>query len=1216
MADGSLGDALFVDIYSRVAKEILTKAEAALQKFYLEAAEAAKKTIVEKLGQAKDGDKFGDDLTVTRSTAADITLVFRKTIDSVFGGPPAFVRADVLLGRVVTFKGDMPVFDVKGVKAFMTDISMKSEGVYYLTLGLGYDDREPAYKVARGVLKLPRAGLNFDVFLGGISRDGIVVSIGVSQDPPKGDAVDPQKWLPISIPLGTTGLALVGLSGTFAKNFVPWISPPNPNPSRPTTQEYASWSRSMRKKLDAWVPVSSPIVMPAESRQKSSLGLGVGCDIVHMADQGRLVRFRDVGLYFLTPGNILFLQGDAVIFDADKAAFNGLAMLDIDRQAFLWNLSGGVSLPQDWEIIKLSGGVEAYFSLSDPSACYYNLGTDAAPIKGTLFRDLLEGSAFLMIDTRRVAAGGRVWLKRGFSWLGVSLNVVLGVGVSALVGWNPIQIFSTAFISAGINACIWKCVGISVDLGVTLSAPRPLNIIVTIEIVIPLPWPFDDVKIRPQVFALESPDPPQLESILRLKGQPILPEEKADNKELAWPELGAAHELSGRQWELATASSPPIWPDAVLSIPMSRRPLDTTGKVVAPDQIPVTLEQGYEVSHRLTNLQILEVLKNGQTRDVKDIRGVWAAGVGASGTPRLILPASNPFRWLSPHDQADSSSKDTADFAFEQDFGSGPDETGFDVERRFGLLGVRSEKAAVLRSYAGELGLTRVLHGRRLEVNFYDQHGQPQPVHEAMLVLVGEPNTVRTRVLGGLVATPPVKTSAVSVSTRTTLSAIRVNRPNGQSFVSMVLEDNNESNLRNSLLRVRVLIRRGSSTNNTGKVILQPGRYRLVVDVESTASRGGVVQKTRTPPTHFEREFDVAFPEQLRPYLRTTTIGDSRIFFPLRETWNPTAHGLGFPAYQGYLGVARFAVSYISKIFPSLELARSDLPTVVQIKPSPRADGQSELSQRDRDFISRTGGKVEPDEEIVMPSPMRDGRHHIELRFANPLTPALPPKKLDEWSFIGSRYKGFAEHIAFDSVRRGYGRNGIVTGSTIVVSSPLPAAQAKSIPSVRPAWLLPVELSKLLVPIDQASPLRFLRFANRSNCRFSEGQRSDLVTIPIVPDQTVLDALLDDFGRPYGLFLRTPEPLDWRRVKCTASFPAQADVYVSDVALLPSPDATSAFLIATSKEGGFRLPKGSLRLSFVFAQNIPGLPTLRRTGTSEDETVVIDFYQPFGSAWT
>jgi hypothetical protein len=177
-------------------------------------------------------------------------------------------------------------------------------------------------------------------------------------------------------------------------------------------------------------------------------------------------------------------------------------------------------------------------------------------------------------------------------------------------------------------------------------------------------------------------------------------------------------------------------------------------------------------------------------------------------------------------------------------------------------------------------------------------------------------------------------------------------------------------------------------------------------------------------------------------------------------------------------------------------------------------------------------------------------------------------------------------------------------------------------------WLLPPTLARHLGGLDGSAGLRFGRFAADCGVRFAPG--GDVlrgIGDPVL--ETTIEAVTDAQGRPYALWVRTPEPVDWRRVtvalsvrhveppdECPTRY-AHRQPLALGITVLPSPDGTSGFLVATFTGRAIVLPRGEYTLTLRFDPAQAGLPPLRpslQLGTGS-ELVTLRFVQPLGKTW-
>ena len=179
------------------------------------------------------------------------------------------------------------------------------------------------------------------------------------------------------------------------------------------------------------------------------------------------------------------------------------------------------------------------------------------------------------------------------------------------------------------------------------------------------------------------------------------------------------------------------------------------------------------------------------------------------------------------------------------------------------------------------------------------------------------------------------------------------------------------------------------------------------------------------------------------------------------------------------------------------------------------------------------------------------------------------------------------------------------------------------------SWRLHSTMTNWLHALDGVSGDRFSRFADATGARFNAGAGDALDGINDTVDQTTVEAVVDAQGRPLALWLRTPEPVDWRRVSaelrirhveqsgdCPTSYEERNPLDL-DIEILPSPDASSAFLVGSLAGHRTRLPRGEYTLTLTFDTQLASLPHLRPTvavGTVPEQ-VTMKFIQPSGQPW-
>lgn len=483
------------------------------------------------------------------------------------------------------------------------------------------------------------------------------------------------------------------------------------------------------------------------------------------------------------------------------------------------------------------------------------------------------------------------------------------------------------------------------------------------------------------------------------------------------------------------------------------------------------------------------------------------------------------------------------------------------------------------------------------------------------------------------------------------------------------------------ILAVRYREARAKTCNWQEKVVLTPGTYKLKVGGESTATYPDLdedLPDSDTVTWSDEQTIQINYPETLRPYIDTSTIVDSRIFdvdSPPREpTWNPTMHGFGFPIYQKYRGTVRFRVPYMSQIFSSIHfrLQYETSQTVEQdLLPVANAAGEYYQLDQSQAWIRQHCGEWAPDEEMTLTSPfLKAGPAGVRLYFNHPNGSQV---KLDEWACYISQFDCFADHLAWPEhcVTVFYSAGGrfelpdcnlpgiakavinrrSLRGKRVDVM--VLRSDVKRLASLRglehpwagvlveinetypeelnepPAnWLLTSSLTQWLAALDAITATRFARFAAETGVRFNDHAGEVLDGINDTVEETTIEAVVDSGNRPYALWLRTPEPVDWRRVSvslrikhvegsdCPTAY-AKRNPLDLQIEILPSPDGSSAFLIGSFAGQRTRLPRGVYTLTLQFNTSVANLPTLKPTPAVgwPVEQVVYTFVQPSGENW-
>jgi hypothetical protein len=727
-------------------------------------------------------------------------------------------------------------------------------------------------------------------------------------------------------------------------------------------------------------------------------------------------------------------------------------------------------------------------------------------------------------------------------------------------------------------------------------------------------------------------------------------------------ELGGLHPITGRQWQLNDERSNALWPDACLVVPFGMQVADATTKVVNP--VPgTTVQGGWTVQGTLETLELTDLVKNVK---VAGVTAVWAAGPGGD-TPALHVLGDNPFAWLTPHLDAAATATTTTYPLRDQWFGSGPAQL-FASPIRFGELVIDPQVGSFGRLLTAPLTwlTTRMVQSPGATLSFSYPSGLPFDVDVLWLgVLTGN----REEVHGPGWDVDEV----ITLPAGWMFALLRIDVGGGIDAVKIPYGG--------SILWVRYQ-RSPRKTTTPERITLQPGHYELLLSGKTTGKAPPGFADAADVPWDSTQRFWVDHPPSLRPYVSASTIGDDRLFGP-KPGFDPTLPGVGFPIHRDYLPVVRFCVPYLKAMFPKLRL-RIDYPdsadVVEDVAVVPNTAGTTTLPPAAVDWKTAHGGSIAPDDEVTMGSMLTPGAG--ALRIAH--VPAAGEEfQLDSWSVQVSRFPNAATHLAWAGtcLTRYYRPDGphnappcptltepgwshfpwsLLVGARRAddlhefeleaLSEPLKALRIEEplagkllqpfhwpfdeMPDEYDAppddWPLPLALASLAGPLDTNAAQRFLLFLRRTGVHLNTDPAApSLADVGNPVAATSVEAVCDDQDRPLALWLRTPEPLDWRRIVidltlrhvepdsgCPSSYANRRSMALT-LDVLPSTDGSGALLIARLAGTATRIPRGEVTLALHYEPTTAGLVSLRPRGPlpGGHETVTLTFLQPLGHTW-
>ncbi|MBW7459941.1 hypothetical protein K0U00_38365, partial [Paenibacillus sepulcri] len=379
-----------------------------------------------------------------------------------------------------------------------------------------------------------------------------------------------------------------------------------------TAADYVKWARETSS-IDRWM--AGPI-------DQTSVGVGIRTVICTKADEGYAIELNPVGFAFLLPGGTFIFGGKGVLLKQKGFGAEGYFVFDAERAS----LALGVGVNIDLELLKGSGQLDIFFSFSDPTAWYLDLGTESKPVKLEVLQKIpvisllfsQKAEAYLRINHHRIAFGATLAIGGTFE-IGDILKLIskLAVSLHAYMGWDPLLVNARIKVHGEIGIKVWKFEFIlSGDAEAEVYFPSPTLFRFEIAGKMNLPWPIPDVPFS-KSFGDDIVNPPSISSPLAagtyiIGGTPTVQKQPVD----------AIHIISDLQWNL---DSDKPWPDLELVVPFSRRVTDRTGKVEASQAVSPSVQGGYTVTDELLELELTDLV---HAIPVPDVRAVWADGPG------------------------------------------------------------------------------------------------------------------------------------------------------------------------------------------------------------------------------------------------------------------------------------------------------------------------------------------------------------------------------------------------------------------------------------------------------------------------------------------------------------------------------------------------------------------------------------------------------------
>jgi hypothetical protein len=959
--------------------------------------------------------------------------------------------------------------------------------------------------------------------------------------------------------------------------------------ARAEAGEYANWAAA-GKSLDTWIAVPEDLRM-----------FGISATLVDAPSGGKIFRAEQAGIAYLSFGPTIVFKGGLRILDLLKAG-ELVGAIDLRSQSILARGTETFELVPN--VLKLVASVELSAALQNQNHTYVALAGHAN------FLDTFHAIASARVVPLQGAAArlaGQVSAETQICGFGGGYN--FSADVAAELGWNPIGLGG----HIGISGSAWilalgRKLGLGVGLVTDIQVNEPKIFTFDLVFTLNLPWPLDDLHFPVKIFAYENMIP--ADPLPPLKFGPLDP--------LSW-----YHGPSGKLGKL-TADDTKLWPDAILSLDFQRQ----AGKsaIIVNPSSGARDEANVKVEHEFKGLKIEKLDPNTGRHDLVDsVRASWllsANGERSETTSRLAIPCNDPLGWLNRFDYAQPSTIEPIDRPKFQTFGAGPSHF-FDVGGRgtasasFEEVDIESPAPFWLVPVPWANGYDRVLLVRSMQIGFsmkLPSGNLPLATSACdlrFLGLISEPPRIAIR--NGTANPPSLIRRIDAWHAEWSILILRAPLESG-----LALFINSEEPLQ--LAAIGYTVNREILNPVPDHTVLRPGFYRLTIEGESRATFKG--HPSNRSPIKWDgvREFEIIPPDQIRPYVRYSTVGDERIFGLEYGGWNPNPRGSGFGHYHDHFGQIRARVGYLSKIYPRLWIAPRDTDPAVRVSVGQCLERTPCGAKASQDWKVATGLPVPIEEELNFNVPADVGTHRL-LAYRSLRDDGTDLEVVDEWTYRVSRYANPVQHLTpgLTGLNRIFGPFGSRSVS-YVRPPPLPnGLDFDAVPEakLRLGWALPRFLENFANLQNPQAGLCFLRALDwcgifaADRDPFGEG-------IMFRPDDTDLCAVFDEGRAPVALVLRTCEPCDWRRIDFTlvvGTFDANGARLATK--LIPSTDGCACLVLAMAEGVPVRLPRTSIAMRVRFKLRAEGLPRLTVVNDTarEVEEIRTTFDQPFGSAW-
>jgi hypothetical protein len=285
--------------------------------------------------------------------------------------------------------------------------------------------------------------------------------------------VDLGVQIPGGIPLFSTGLAIQGMEGLVGWNY-------GPNVEDQYSGDWFNWYLGNTSGNITPATIGAiPLVVGGVTKwepQYNTKAFGVGVSLGTLPDVG-FTWHSSIIFVIVLPGPDLILSGTcnfiskpAGLDDASSysGAFNVVIVYDGNAETLQADIAANVRVDP---ILTATGSACAFFDFNNPSAWYFDVGTQAKPLQASVLK-IFTATAYFDLDNQELDFGANAGFKASYKLGPLTAAATLTTGLTAVVVYRPAHLAATAQLNGTLKLSAF---GASANVSVNASTALDLR---------------------------------------------------------------------------------------------------------------------------------------------------------------------------------------------------------------------------------------------------------------------------------------------------------------------------------------------------------------------------------------------------------------------------------------------------------------------------------------------------------------------------------------------------------------------------------------------------------------------------------------------------------------------------------------------------------------------------------------------------------------------